>query len=70
VTGDDLGLKLKDPLARHFFVQAPPLLGVNNRVVRPAGLACARKGCGLLAEHPIHLRRPGDAPDERMAANG
>lgn len=64
---DGLNITLKTQV-RHFYVKGPALaasarLGLGDR--------CARKGCGRPAEHPIHLRPPGDAPAiERKAATG
>lgn len=63
-------VRLKDPPAPHFFVQSQPIRDADDRVVRRARAGCARVGCGLPSEHPVHLRPPGDAPaDERIAVN-
>ena len=57
----DLGLKLKDPPAPHFYVGP---LDDDFRAPRRDG--CRRDGCGLPPEHAVHLRPPGDPVwDER-----
>lgn len=65
----EVHVTLKDPPPPHWYVKAPSRdVGEASRRVVHLGDRCARRGCGLPPEHPIHLRPAGDDPREYASA--